>query len=139
MALPKRTMLDLDTARTIVAGCEARARQEGWRMVIAIADHGGSLKFLVAMDGALPISRDIAPLKAATSARIPMSTRGFREVAKQIEGLDRAVPVTTLAGGLPIMTSEGEWIGAVGVSGDSEDNDEICAQAGIDAARDLLS
>ena len=42
------------------------------------------------------------------------------------------------AGGLPIRTDKGDLLGAIGVSGASSDQDEECAQAAIDAVRDLL-
>jgi uncharacterized protein GlcG (DUF336 family) len=42
----------------------------------------------------------------------------------------RFVPV---AGGVLVRNSDGDLIGAVGVSGDNSDNDEIAAMAGIEA------
>lgn len=135
MSLPTKTQLDLETARQITAACEARARERGWRMTIAISDLGGELLHYMRMDGAMPISFGLSRAKAWTSARLPMSTRKVREVAGKVGGLDLVDGITTVAGGLPITTPTGEWIGAIGVSGDSEDNDELCAQAGLDALR----
>jgi uncharacterized protein GlcG (DUF336 family) len=138
MSLFAKTNVSLDIARAIADACEAKAREEGWRMTIAIAEHGGTLKFLSRMDGAMPISMALAPLKAHTSANLPLSTRKVRDVAGSVKGLELVQGVTTVAGGLPIIAKNGEWVGGVGVSGDSEDNDEICAQAGLDAVRHLL-
>jgi len=41
-------------------------------------------------------------------------------------------------GGLPVTAADKTLIGAIGVSGSTSDNDEICAQAGLDAVKDLL-
>ena len=133
MSLPSKTYLDLDTARRITAACEAKAREHGWRMTIAIAEPGGELLQYTRMDGAMPISFILSRAKASTSARLPMSTRKVRELAGKVGGLDRVEGLTTVAGGVPIVTRSGEWIGAIGVSGDSEDNDELCAEAGLQA------
>ena len=52
-------------------------------------------------------------------------------------GLALAPGVITIAGGLPIKVGE-VLVGAIGVSGSMPDNDETCAQAGLDAVKDLL-
>jgi glc operon protein GlcG len=138
VSLPNKTVLDLSTARALTAACEAKARENGWRMTIAIADLGGELLQYTRMDGAMPISFVLSRAKALTSSRLPLSTRKVREPAGKVGGLERTEGVTTVAGGVPIMSKAGEWIGAIGISGDSEDNDEICAQAGLDAVKHLL-
>jgi uncharacterized protein GlcG (DUF336 family) len=43
-----------------------------------------------------------------------------------------------MPGGLPITTANGVPVGAIGVSGGTPDQDEECAQAGIDAVKDQL-
>jgi uncharacterized protein GlcG (DUF336 family) len=138
VSLSNKKHLDLETARLITAACEAKAREQGWRMTIAIAELGGELLQYTRMDGAMPISFVLSRAKAGTSARLPLSTRKVRELARTVGGLDRVEGLTTVAGGVPVITRSGEWIGAVGVSGDSEDNDELCAQAGLEAATHLL-
>jgi glc operon protein GlcG len=40
---------------------------------------------------------------------------------------------------MPIMTADKVQIGAIGVSGGTADQDESCAQAGIDAVKDALN
>ena len=44
----------------------------------------------------------------------------------------------SFAGGLPVMNAAGEHIGSIGVSGASSGDDELYAQAGIDAVADML-
>jgi uncharacterized protein GlcG (DUF336 family) len=101
-------------------------------MTIAIAELGGELLQYTRMDGAMPISFVLSRAEASTSARLPLSTRQVRELARQVGGLELVEGLTTVAGGVPIVTGSGDWIGAIGVSGDSEDNDELCAQAGLE-------
>src|SRR4051812_22468630 len=45
MALEQRPVLSLDVAKKMAAACEAKAKQENWKMNIAIVDSGGNLKF----------------------------------------------------------------------------------------------
>lgn len=139
-AQQKKTTLGLESARKMAAGCEERARKEGWNMVIAIVDDGGSLKHFSRMDNAFRASIDIAQLKANTSSGFPRSTRQMGEIAQQrVPGIVHVPGIVTFAGGLPIITANGEHIGAIGVSGGSADQDEVCAQAGLDAVKSELN
>ena len=83
--------------------------------------------------------------KAQTSARFPFPTRGIEQLAYgkdlkggTVPGLTLVPGIIAFAGGLPIMTEDKVQIGAVGVSGGTADQDETCAQAGIEAAKDGL-
>ena len=129
--------ITLATAKVIADGCEAKSKAEGWKMVIAVVDDGANLKYYSRMDGSFLVSVEIARLKAETSARIPVSSRKFGEFSTMIKGLDLVPGMIGFAGGLPIMAG-GRHIGGVGVSGGSADQDELCAQAGLDAAQNLL-
>jgi len=55
-----------------------------------------------------------------------------------VPGIAQVPGVTAFAGGLPIMTADKVQIGGIGISGATSDQDETCAQAGIDAAQDAL-
>jgi glc operon protein GlcG len=46
--------------------------------------------------------------------------------------------IIAFAGGLPIITADNVQIGAIGMSGGTADQDETCAQAGIEGAKDWL-
>ncbi len=136
IAQQKKTTLGLEAAKKITAACEERARKEGWNMVIAVVDDGGSLKHFSRMDNAFRASIEIAQLKANTSSGFPRSTRQVGEIAQQrVPGIVHVPGIVTFAGGLPIITAGGEHIGAVGVSGGTADQDEVCAQAGLDAVK----
>src|SRR3712207_1712784 len=60
--------LTLDRARTLIAGGREHARGRGLRVVIAAVDEGGPLQALERMDGASPLSAQIAESKAAGAA-----------------------------------------------------------------------
>ena len=90
-------------------------------------------------------SGDIALDKAQTSARFPFPTRGVQELAYgkdlkggMVPGLALVPGIVAFAGGLPIMTEGKVHIGGIGVSGGTSDQDETCAQAGLDAVKDSL-
>jgi glc operon protein GlcG len=133
-----KTFLTQATAQKMAAGCEAKAKAEGWKMVIAIVDDGGNLKHFSRMDDSFLISVKISQMKANTSAGVPFSSKKFGEVSQAVKGLELVPNTATFAGGLPIVTAGGKHIGAIGVSGATADQDEACAQAGLDAVKDVL-
>ena len=144
-ALDKMPVLTLDLAKQLAAGCEAKAKEMRWKMNISVVDSGANQIFFERMDGAYLGSGDIALHKAQTSARFPFPTRGVEQLVygKDLKG--GTVPgfalvpgVIAFPGGLPISTADNVQIGAIGVSGGTGDQDEMCAQAGIDAAKDSL-
>jgi len=137
--------LDLNMVKKMVAACEAKAKQEGWKMNIAVVDDGANLVAFERMDGAYLGSIQVAHHKAIASANFPFSTRQFGELAFGKEGKPGMVPglanfpgIVTFAGGLPIMTGNKVQIGGIGVSGGTSDQDEQCAQAGLDAVKNEL-
>ena len=145
LALDKVPVISLDLARKMAASCEAKAKEMNWKMNISVVDSGANEIFFEKMDGAYLGSREIAFHKAQTAAHFPFPTRFFSELAfgKDLKGGKEPgiayVPnLTAFAGGLPIMTADKVQIGAIGVSGATADQDEACAQAGIDAAQDNL-
>jgi uncharacterized protein GlcG (DUF336 family) len=139
LAQEKKTVLSLATAMKMAQACMDKAKAEGWRMNIAILDDGGNLKYFARMDGAFRGSIEISQLKANTSSMFPFSTKQVGEITQQrVPGLAFVPGLVTFEGGLPIKTGGGEHIGAIGVSGASAEQDGMCAQAGLDAAKDDL-
>ena len=91
-------------------------------------DKSGILRFEIAFGkawGGLAIGR------SSRANEADILTREHFGVALAAASNGRIIPV---AGGVLIMDSDGNVAGAVGVTGDSSDNDEACAVAGIDAA-----
>ena len=132
--LPTRPVLTLPAARSIVAAAESRARSEGWPAVIAVVDSGGLLILLERMDDApLLAGVELASGKARTAAlfRKPSgaledSINGGRQAVLSARGF------ILMRGAVPI-TVDGQVVGAVGVSGDTPEHDEITAKAGAAA------
>jgi glc operon protein GlcG len=138
MAQDKRTVLSLDTAKKMAAACEAMAKQQGWKMNIAIYDAGANMKYFLRQDDAFLGSIEVAKLKANTSANFPFSTKMVGEITQKVPGIAFVPGIVTFEGGLPIKTGGGEHIGSIGVSGASSEQDGQCAQAGLDAVKDDL-
>jgi glc operon protein GlcG len=145
MAIETKPVLTLDLAKKMADACEAKAKQQSWKMNIAVVDDGTNLVFFEHMDGAFKGSIYIAQHKAMTSANFPFSTRRFSELAFGKDGKPGMVPgiadvpgIITFAGGLPVVTGTAVQIGGIGVSGGTSDQDEECAQAGLDAVKDQL-
>ena len=145
IALETKPTLTLDLAKKMAAGCEAKAKQENWKMNIAVVNDGTNLIYFQHMDGAFLGSIYVSQQKAITAANFPFPTRFFGELAFGKEGKPGDLPgianvpgVIAFAGGLPIMTGSKAQIGAIGVSGGTADQDEECAKAGLEAAADDL-
>jgi glc operon protein GlcG len=144
MALDMAPALSLDLARKMAEGCIAKAHEKGWKMNISVVDSGANPILFNRMDGAFLGSGEIALHKAETSAKFPFPTRfaeqlGYGKDHKggDVPGFVMVPGVVAFAGGLPIMAGTAH-IGGIGVSGGSADEDEMCAQAGLDAVKDML-
>ncbi len=133
-----RPGLTLQTAQAIASACHALAREQGWRMAVAVNDETGRLMHFSRTEGAVPISVAVAQLKADTSSLMPISTRSFRAAARHNQGAERLQNITTVAGGLPVLDGRGQAVGSVGVSGGDEDQDETCALAALSAVKEML-
>jgi uncharacterized protein GlcG (DUF336 family) len=135
----------METADAMADACLAMANEKGWKMNVAVMDSGADLVVFKRQDGAYLGSVQVAMGKARTSANFPFSTRLVAELAHGKDGAPGPIPgianfpgIVTFAGGLPIMNAAGEHVGSIGVSGASSGDDELCAQAGIDAVASML-
>ena len=137
-ALESRPVISLELAKKMSNACEAKAKQEGWKMNIAIVNTGGQLIYFVHQDDSFLKSIEISQLKATTSASLPFSTKTIGEITKAIPGIAFVPGIVTFEGGLPIMTADGKQIGAIGVSGATAEQDGICAQSGLDVVKSEL-
>ena len=142
-AIEQKPYLTLDMAQKMADACEAMAEAEGWRKVnIAIFDDGANLKLFRRQDGSFTHSIQIAQLKARTSAGVPRTTRALGDFTytnpDRPYGIEQVPGFVVFPGGLPIIAGDGTQIGGIGVSGATGDQDEQCAQAGLDAIADQL-
>jgi len=130
---PKMTLAD---ARLVLEGAEAKAREIGVDMDIAVVDDGGHLLAFIRMDRARITSVDVAINKAFTAA---CARRGTHEYARIAGPTGPAFGMhttnhgrfTIVGGGLPIFVN-GVIAGGVGCSSGSPEQDQEVAQAGID-------
>jgi uncharacterized protein GlcG (DUF336 family) len=132
---PYGLSITLAQSKKVAAAALAPAHTNNWTMVIAIVDPGGHLVYLEKMDQTQVGSVAIAQAKARSAAIFKRPTKVFQDrLARGGEGLlvlrlKDAIPVE---GGLPIVV-DGKLIGALGVSGGSSAEDEVCAEAGAAA------
>jgi glc operon protein GlcG len=131
--LPTKKVLTLGVAKKIAEAAEAEAIKRGVSVVIAVVDDGGHLLVLHRLDDTQVASVEVAIGKARTAAifRRPSKVfedqiRGGRVAALALTG------ATPLQGGLPIMV-DGKLIGAIGVSGNTPQEDEDLAKMGAAA------
>jgi len=128
----QRPALTLDDAQTIGAAALAHAHQHGWNVSIAVCDDGGHLLWFVRMDGAPPMSAEIAPGKADCAARARKASGVLEKVINDGRTAALKMPVLTLEGGEMIVVDT-VCVGAVGVSGVKSTEDAEIARAGIAA------
>jgi uncharacterized protein GlcG (DUF336 family) len=123
--------LTLINAQTIIA----KTLDHG----VVVLDMRGTVVAAAIQDGSSLARFDVAKAKANGAISFNMGSRGIEKLAKDrphflagaLGVIDGIIPVP---GGVLIKSTEGQIIGAVGVSGDTSDNDEIAAIAGIKAA-----
>lgn len=135
------TDITIAEARAIIAAAFARGTELGLKpLSIAVLDAGGHPVAFERSDGSPFMRFEIARGKAWGALAMGVNSRGLEAMAVKrphfIEGLTAASGGTLIAvpGAVIARRADGSIAGAVGVSGDTSDNDEICAIAGIEAA-----
>ena len=128
-----RRIIDADGAEAVLAAAEARARQEGSRVVIAVVDPHGELVALRRTPDAQIASSRVAVDKARSAA---IFVRPSRELEEQVSagrlGALALHGAAALTGGIPLTVGD-QTVGAVGTSGETPDEDEQISLAGADA------
>jgi uncharacterized protein GlcG (DUF336 family) len=139
LVLPFRKSLTLEAAKLMAAAAEATAARNGWKVVIAVADDGGHALLVHRIDGTQSSSVPTAMGKARSAVAYKRPTRILEEMINQgrFSFLSAGGEPVALQGGLPIEI-DGQLVGGIGVSGVKASDDEIVAQAGIDALRQAL-
>jgi uncharacterized protein GlcG (DUF336 family) len=135
------SFITVDQANAIIAAVVAKGKEAGMKpLTVAVVDAGGSLICFQRSDGAPSLRPLVAIGKAAGAAGFGVSSRRLGEMAVDrphfIGAIGHLAPqgLIPVAGGVNVVDDAGRLIGAVGVSGDTSDNDEVCALAGIAAA-----
>ena len=128
-----RPALESADVHKMMAACKADAQKNNWKVTIAIVDDSGAALLVERMDGAGPISAEVAMGKARTSAATKRPTKFWEDRVKEKPAFVTFPSGGVLfQGGLPIM-HQGDCVGAIGVSGVQSHEDEQIAQAGIAA------
>ena len=137
--------ITIEQAQKIIEVATAKQKAEKWNpLTIAVLDDGGHLKAFVRPDGpGGPLRPHIAIGKAWGAVAFGMSSRALESRFNQrphflnaLVNVSNAVGpgMIPVPGGVIIRDATGEIVGAVGASGDTSDNDEAAAVAGIEAA-----
>ncbi len=129
--------ITLEQAQKAVAAAVKKSEELGLKMNVAVVNEGVNLVAFAHMDGAWLGSIDISIKKAKTAKFFDMPTGALGGLSQpggplfNIEVSNGGL--ITFPGGIPIKGSDGEVIGAIGVSGSTVENDHAVAQAGVDA------
>jgi uncharacterized protein GlcG (DUF336 family) len=135
------TELSLPAAQSIVAGALDHAAKAGFKpLAVLVLDARGSLKAAAVQDGSSLKRADIAHGKAHGAIALGVGSRSLFVRSEQqpsfIAAAGAAIggALVPVPGGVLIRDASGALLGAVGISGDTSDNDEAAALAGIAAA-----
>jgi len=135
------TALTLDQALTIARAALAEGERRGFTPLCAVVLDPGGHPLALLRDERASIGRpEIATGKAAGCLAMGFGGRELARRAQAVPAFFAALAgvlpkgIVPVAGGVLIRDGEGALLGAIGVSGDTSDNDEICALAGIAAA-----
>ena len=128
--------LNLHDANELIGRAHAKAAELGIRVSVAVVDEGAHLIALSRMDGAAPLTPQVAEAKAVGAAMLHRDGASLGELAKDRPGFfsvaDRLVRVPIVPGlGSVLIKRDGKVLGAVGVSGGRPEQDLECAEAGI--------
>ncbi len=134
------TELSLEAAQTIAATALKTAREKSFKpLAVVVYDARGALKVLLSEDGTSIKRAEIAMGKAYGALALGVGSRALHKMATDrpyfIASATHAVggQLVPVPGGVLIKDGQGRVLGSVGVSGDTSDNDEIAAAAGIEA------
>lgn len=130
--------LNLEQAGSIAAAAHRRAAEIGIKVTVAVVDDGGHLVHLGRMDGAAPLTAEIAEAKASGAAALGRPGDAVAEMYEKRPGFFEVVAEMTrrpLVPGLGsvLIKSGDRTIGAIGVSGGRPEQDLDCADAGLKA------
>ena len=135
------TEITLDAARRIVDAALAKGADLKLKpLAVAVLDARGCLKAFAAQDGTSLLRAEVAHGKAYGALALGIGSRAIFKRAQEQAYFVSAVntlaqgALVPVPGGVLIRDGDGRLLGAVGISGDTSDNDEACAVAGIEAA-----
>jgi uncharacterized protein GlcG (DUF336 family) len=130
--------LTLEQTQMLIAAAQEHAYDNGLKVTVAVVDEGGLLKGLARMDGAPPLSAQIAEAKAVGAA---VWHRDGDQLASVQDSRGAFFGAVSQLVRLPLIPADGSVVirdgdtvlGAVGVSGAKPEEDRACADAGLRA------
>ena len=132
--------MNLELAQRLIDGACAHRSASGMKpLTVAVIDAGGHLVALAREDGSSTLRAEIAQGKAKGAVAMGLGSRALFERAQQqpyfIQSMNalQGGSLVPVPGGVLVLR-DGVLIGAVGVTGDTSDNDEACAVAAIEGA-----
>jgi glc operon protein GlcG len=130
--------ISLDRAQAIIHAAVIEAKKRDWKMNLAVVDSGGNLVAFQRMDGAMLASIQIAEHKARAAATFRRETKVFEDGINlmHLNYLLAFDGVIASRGGIPLI-EKGAIIGAIGVSGGADSQDEIVSKAGAAVVKGL--
>src|SRR6202521_4700187 len=136
--VPYGLPISLDRAQAVIHAAVGEAKKRNWKMNVAVADSGGNLIAFQRMDGAMLASIQIAEHKARAAATFRRETKVFED-GIQLMNLNYLLAfdgVIASRGGIPLI-EKSSIIGAIGVSGGADSQDEIVSKAGAAVINEL--
>jgi len=129
-ALPTKEVLTLRAAKSIADAAEAEALRRGATVVIAVVDDAGHLLVLHRLDDTQVASVEVGIAKARTAAIFRRPSKVFEDQVRNGRVSALALPgAAALQGGIPLV-HHGRVVGAIGVSGNTPQEDEDIAKVG---------
>src|SRR5690349_16740258 len=126
--------ITLDQANTIITAALDEGKVRGFKpLTVAVLDAGGHLLALQRQDGASNLRPEIASSKASAALALGVSSRKIADMAAErptfVGSLAAIAPngITPAAGGVIVVGEDGYPIGAIGITGDTSENDEQAA------------
>ncbi|WP_434054715.1 MAG: heme-binding protein [Roseibium sp.] len=133
--------ISLSTAETITSAAFAKAAELGLKpLTVVVLDAGGHTVILKRQDGSSNLRPQIATGKANGALAVGTGTRWLNANAETRPHFVNALNgvaggnIIPVPGGVLVRNDAGETLGAVGITGDTSENDEACAVAGIETA-----
>jgi glc operon protein GlcG len=123
--------ISLERAESVIRAAVVEAKKRNWKMNVAVADSAGNLVAFQRMDGAMLASIQIAEHKARAAVTFRRPTKVFEDGINlmHLNYLLAFDGVIASRGGIPLI-EEGAIVGAIGVSGGTDSQDEVVSNAG---------
>jgi len=134
---PYGASISLENAKKVAAVAVNEAAKNNWTMAVAVVDTAGNLVYYEKMDDTQIGSATFSVAKARSAALFKRPTKAFQD---RLTSGDAGLPILRVEGAVPVeggipLLMDGKIVGAIGVSGDSSENDGQCAKAAADVLK----